>query len=403
MRSRGRPQYDPLGIDLDQILLPPEGWDFGLVPSALREAVGSFTLMPSIEVKRQWVRNIFRLETGVKSDRILVLTPAADLRSEWGRHSLNVHGDISWGIHDRQDGENYLDFNTTGDLKLDITGDLSTTFSVGHARSHEQRGSPDDLGPTAGGTPISFESFGRIGSEFDNDSILIRGSLEGKNYNFRSEGETNSDDRERMENTGILRLGYVFYPGTTFFVEGEGTIYNYYENIDSDGFMRDSWGWEGLAGITYDLSGVSFLELSAGYLRKWYKDTELNTINGIAFTGKLIWNPTDFMTLTGSLDRRVNETTTIGTSGILTTTATMAMDYEILDNLLYNLNGSFKNENFDTINRVDRLWTIGTDFRYLVGHNLVADVSYDYQEKNSKNLNSSWFDHTYEVNLRFQM
>ncbi len=400
--SQPQPQHQTQGLSLDSVLLPPKGWDLGIVPEWWREAMATLTLFPAFDVEEKWDDNLFRVEHEIKSDRITLLTPSMDIRSEWVRHAIDLFGEITWGIHERYDAENYTDFRLQSEGRLDVLSDMKSVLTLSHLRNHEQRGSPDDPGINAT-APIYFETFARLNTEFDSETLLIRNGLEAKRVNFRSSGETANDDRDRLEYTGTLRLGYHFYPGTTVFIEPQVNARNYLENIDYDGFRRDGAGWRLEAGATYDVSGVSFLELGAGYLKQWYYDRELNTVQGISFSGRLIWNITDVITLTGDLERAVRETTQLGTSGILESSARLRLDYGFLDDMLVKFETSFKDEDYDGIARDDKTFTLGTGISYMLGHCLVADATYDYTHRKANNVeDSNYTNNVFSIRIRLQ-
>jgi len=405
--SRSHADFDPLGIELDKLVLPPVGSSFDFVSGSFREGLGSIVVLPVLEVSEFYDDNIFRTENTPKTDRVTTVKPSLDFRSEWANHSITIHGDMKWGFHDSFSGENYADFDTYGTGRLDVGEYSKVTLDLGHKRQHEQRGSPDDLGPSEAPT-IYFETFARTQGEFDNDLILIRASVEAKKQNYNNSGDTYHDDRDNNEYTNITRFGYEFYPGTMTFVESTLSSQQYMETIDEDGFRRDSYSYEVQAGFTYDVSGVSFLEASIGWLDRQYlsplfPENKIKPVQGLAFDFDLVWNATDVLTLTSSGGRSIEETTNKDTSSILQTKSSFQLDYEYEDNIIFDLSGSYKLEDYQGIARKDTTYTGGLGMRYLVSQYAEILLDYDWSKKLSNNEDSGYTDNLITAAMKLKM
>jgi len=405
--ARSHADFDPLGIELDKLVLPPLGSSLDFAPGSFREALGSIVVLPVLEVSEFYDDNIFRTENTPKSDRVTTVKPSLDFRSEWANHYINIHGDMEWGFHEHFSGENYADFDTYGTGRLDVGEYSKVTLDLGHKRQHEQRGSPDDLGPSEAPT-IYFESYARGASEFDNDLILIRASAEAKQQNYRNSGDTYHDDRDNNEYTGIARLGYEFYPGTMTFVEGTVISQKYVDMVDEDGYRRDSYSYEVQMGFTYDVSGVSFLEASVGWLDRQFlsplfPENRIKPVQGLAFDFDLVWNATDVLTLTSSGGRSIEETTNEDTSSILQTESSFQVDYEYEDNIILDLSGSYKLEDYQGIVREDTTYTGGLGMRYLVSQYAEILLDYDWSKKLSNNEDSGYTDNLITAVMKLKM
>lgn len=76
----------------------------GYEPIGIR--LGSFNLLPSIELGVMHNDNIYTSKTGKKSDQIYTVVPRMDLRSDWNNHALNIKalGEVGrYGKEDRND------------------------------------------------------------------------------------------------------------------------------------------------------------------------------------------------------------------------------------------------------------------------------------------------------------
>ncbi len=366
---RSRPDYDPNGIV------------FG--------PAGSFLLFPRLELDVEHTDNLFKVENGEVSDEILLIKPSVVMRSDWDRHALSLGVSATGALHSDNDAEDWYDYRLDLGGRLDVLDSGKLTGAAAFRRGHEDRGSPDDA---AQDEPTIFHVgvLGLIG-EYYVDVVSLRLEFTTERRDFRDSGPVNNDDRDRFEFELRGRAGYEWVPGSTAFIEAALNVREYDEETDDNGFMRSSDGFEVLLGNTLDLSGVTFAELSLGYLRQEFDDAALDAAEGFSFGGKLVWNPTDLITITGRLRREVRETTTTqlqggerrGASSVLTSAFKLTADYEFLDNLILDAQAGFDFEDFQGIDREDQLLKLGFGGRYLIGRNLYAGARYAFEDRDS--------------------
>ncbi len=175
-------------------------------------------------------------------------------------------------------------------------------------------------------------------------------------------------------------------PGSTSFVEVSHDLRHFDTSVDDDGFKRSSRGYEILLGNTLDLSAVTFAELGVGFVKQDFgkqppTSQKLGPTKGISFKGSLIWNPTDLMTITGNLRRKVNETTIPGASSAFTSSFGLKADYGLLEELLLSAGVNLDIETFDGIGRTDKLLKFELGGKYFIGPFFIADAKYTYQER----------------------
>ncbi len=171
-------------------------------------------------------------------------------------------------------------------------------------QSHTNRASPDDSGQ---GVPLteSFQTTYDLNTAFKGERFSFR--LDGKwvNFDFDDAGPINNDDQDRDEYEAIFRVGYEFVIGTPLFVQPSYNLVDYEEQFDDGGREKSSDGYEVLAGFAWDISGVTFLELGAGYLEQKFDDVLFEKVAGPSFSADFVWNATVLLTFTLKLDRTV--------------------------------------------------------------------------------------------------
>ena len=353
-----------------------------VIPLGMR--VGTFLLFPKVSVTESYDDNIFRTESDEKSDFITVVTPAFDLRSDWNNHAFNLRGDASFGRYLRREKENYENFNVDADGRYDITRNIFIFGFLGYSQLSEDRGSPDDVG---GVDPTEYDvrrASVRYFHRLNRVSFRLDAGAEKYDFDDVATGLTtraNNDDRDRLQTQVALRAAYEIVPEYEAFVRGTVNNRAYSTQVDDGGFSRDSQGYEMVAGVAVDLTGITFGDVFVGYREQWFDDDNLSTIEGITAGANITWNVTPLTTVHGGIVRRVEETTAAGTGGFFATRYSLSADHELLRNLLLNVSVALTENDYQQIDREDRTYEAGLSARYLMNRNFYATVGYQYTQR----------------------
>ena len=375
-----------------------------VIPLGMR--VGTFLLYPKVSVFESYDDNIFRTESPIDSvgDFITVLKPEFDLRSDWSNHAINLRGDARFGRYLKRESENYENFNVDADGRYDITRNIFVFGFVGYSQLSEDRGSPEDVGgvdPTEydvrRGSVRYFHQLNRVSfrldaaaQKYDFDDVST-GTPPVCTPNISPFCRANNDDRDRLQTQLTLRTAYEIVPEYDAFVRGTVNNRAYSTQVDDNGFSRDSQGYELVAGVAIDFTGITFGDLFVGYREQWYDDDNLSTIEGITGGANLTWNVTPLTTVHAGVVRRVEESTSIqagppvrGASGFFATRYSVSADHELLRNLLLNANVALTENDYKGIDRKDRIYEAGLSARYLVNRNLYGSLGYQYRQRERK-------------------
>ena len=313
--------------------------------------------------------------------------------------------------------ENSLDYNLDLTGQLDVLEGSRINGGVTLARRHLDRGDPDDPGQTR--PTVSHVGTLTLSGVHNPDVILLRLDLKADRSDFRDVGDIdeggNNDDQDRLELEARTRLGYEWVPGSTAFVEGAYNARDFREEVDDNGLVRSSDGWEILLGNTLDLSGVTFAELGLGYVRQVFDEPvpggrALGPTEGFSFKGRMIWNATDLLTISGETRRKVNDTTVENAASAFTSSFELKADYEMLENLIFDGKVNYDIESFDGIDREDTVLTLKFGARYLLGPNLVAAAKYEFQDRTSDDagavagaVSGSFSTNTFRISITVQL
>jgi len=396
VQSRPRPEFEPSGIALYDLA----GSIFRTAPSdaADRGLIDSMILFPSFEIAAEFDNNIYRTPADTRHDYIVNYRPGLTLRSDWDNHALTLAlvGDL--GRYDTYSGENYDDAAATAEGRVDIEEFWTLAPSLSYRRGHEARGSPDD--PGIGTEPTTYDLYGvGLSSTYQRDAWILRPTLRRDVSDFHDAGPIDNDDRDRTVTSASFRVGFEFSPETILYAEPSYNWVRYAQDLDNFGIRRDSQGQQGLVGLTWDFSGVTYFDLAAGYARQRYDDPTLDTISGSTFRAGILWNATGLVTVSLNGARNIRETTFPGAAGVFETTLAGRIDYEALDNLLVDLRAGWQTDEFKGLQRQDDILRLSIGATYLVGRNLRIGISLHHDTRSSNAAGADYEDFRGQIKI----
>jgi hypothetical protein len=383
VRDRARPQYDALGV-----------------------RVGSFIFLPKITAQEQYESNIFATPNNEVDDYITRILPGARLVSDWNNHQLQFDAGAAVGLHAQNSDEDYEDYFVGTSGRVDIRRSTNLRLGARYDHGHEDRSSPDDPGtgkePTeldeyAANTAL-FHNFGRLNATLDGTFQRITFD----DVNTVGGGTNINHDRDRNVYEGGLRIGYEIVPQYEAFVRGSYNVRDYDGTEVGTGIDRDSSGYGVAVGMQVDFGGLVFGDFFAGFRHQDYDDPTLNSLTGVGGGADITWNVTELTTITGTLVSDIGETTQAGASGRLVSTGQIAVDHELLRNLILGANVGATRDDYEGINRTDWLYRAGLDATYLINRYLRAGAGYDFTTRDAETANNDYTDHVFMVRVGLQ-
>jgi hypothetical protein len=401
--GRPRPEYDPLGLELDEILYRVGVLDKKTVEEK-RSPFASFIVRPVTEVEVRAESNVFRTSRTVdtpKSDEIAYLRPALSIGSDWNDHAVNlgVSGEIARHLH--YQGEDFENFRSLVGGRFDATRDFALNLEGYYDKVRELRGTLDDLGPRE--PSVTDYVLGIAGgARYMSDPLLLHFKGDARKL-WHQGGNSATPLRDRTESVVSLRTGWKFNPGTVVFVEPAYNVRDYETKRDAGGLLQGSDGYRILVGASWDVTGVTFIEMGVGWLRQRYDEPTFDPVSGPAIEGKIIWNPDPLLTLTTVLSRRVEETAVVGISGNIVSQAVIELDYELLENLIFSARFDFSHQKliaqFGNHGRRDEVWAGSVGFDYRIGNKWFARLSYEEVHRDSNFEQFSFTDQIISLRL----
>jgi opacity protein-like surface antigen len=352
-------------------------------PAPLR--VGRFLLYPDITASGVYDSNIFATRNDREDDLIAVVSPYFEAESSWARHYLNLKAGAEIGRYDQRTTEDYEDYWTSLDGRLDLS-DRTNLFGGGnYERLHESRESPDNIN---GIEPTTYEilgSYGGITQKVGRLKFRLGGTFQKVDYNPvpTSEGLVSNSDRDRKLYTGGLRTDLAITPRFGLFAQAAADIRRYQLETPDAAYDRDSDGGRYLAGINFKPSDKIKIEVFSGYLNQNYDDPLLDSVDAMALGGSVYYKPDGRSTVTMFADRSVTETTLAGASSLLSTVVGVDFEHVVAPRTWFRTNFAYSRGEYQGIDRDDDVVNAETSLQYYLNPYLFMEMAYRFRHLHS--------------------
>lgn len=365
--------------------------------------IGGFRLRPALDVGAAYDDNVYRTATGKKHDFFYTITPSFDLKSDWSRHLLELSGSFTRDQYNSRRSENRNDWYVAGNGRLDIDRDAALTANGSYNVQHEPRYSADQPGTAAeptqyailhGGSTLSYtpNRFGvELGGSYDRydfDPTKLTGG-----------GVFDNRDRDRDQYRGTAKVSYEIGPGYALFLRG---TYDTRRFDTAAGQARDSHGYRADAGATMFLTHLLQGEIFVGFVRQKFT-APYRSVSAVDYGAKLHWYATSLMTVHLSASRLFHDTTIAGASATDDQSVSLAVDYELLRDLILQAHVDLTDSRFLGTARDDKLLETGLTAKYLINRFLSANAGYAYQRRSSSAAGQGFTDNLFQAGLHFQL
>jgi hypothetical protein len=379
--QRPRPELDPLGLRF-----------------------GDFFWFPRGELDEAYNSNIFATSRQTTADFITALQSSFDLLSSFPRNALNLHGSATSQLYASHPDQNTQDGLVSTDGRLDVDAGSSFYGAAEAAHLHIPRTSSNS--PTDAAQPVTYWNYTtsagyrqtglRLGYQAD---IAVQ-STQYNGVPAVVGGILPQSQSDTIISQAALRGNYELIPDYLGYIRLAGTLtdYPHMVRLNSTGYRADV----GLQILPrHILSG----EIYAGYLSQVYDVSSIGSVSGLDAGGRLVYNVTRLTTATFTGIRTIipsNLTSANTGTSYLATTIGANVDHELLRNLLLNASAGYENDTYHGVSRTDNIFTAGVGVKYLLDRNLYLGGSYNYQQRNSTIIGSSYTQSIFMVRLSTQ-
>lgn len=352
--------------------------------------LGSFLLLPELSLSEGYDTNIFSVRDLEQESFIHILSPSLLMKSDWNKHMVKFNAGAEMGSYEADSDQNYKDHWFEGEGRYDLWEGASVFGGTGYKYAHEDRSSPNNQ---FGLTPTFYSSIHtHLGTamEFGKVTLRLGGTTERLDYRNvpAAGGAINNAGRDRDLYGAGVRVGYklssVFEPFAQFQYDAR----EYDTQTDRFGFTRHSVGYRTSAGVKFNVAQKLSGEVSGGYLSQSYDDPRFADVTRPDFSALVNWKPTPRTTVSGSIDRSLEETILNGASSYLSTSYGGRINHRVTKRLSTSFNLAYINDDFNGIDRKDDIISTGFGLKYNFTPNVYAAADYRYMMRDS-NLRDS--------------
>jgi|tagenome__1003787_1003787.scaffolds.fasta_scaffold20975680_4 hypothetical protein len=357
---------------------------------------GNFLLKPALELTTGFDSNPQRVPGGAGSP-VIVIAPVLLVRSQFDRHQLNADLRVSYVDAPRLPQIN----RPTVDGKVNGRYDLTDTMALNGEGHFALDG--DDPG-TARFTnrfqkiPLVTTTGGSAGvaKKLDNVEVSLKGTTDVVRFQdvTLTDGQRLTNQDRNFNQYGAQgRVTYALTPEISPFVDVaiDRRIHN--QQVDIEGFRRDSTGTAVETGVTFAIADKLTGDVAIGYLVRQYQDMMLRPVSGFIADANLVWQFSKETTVQLGAKSQVAEIAEAGISGVLRRDGTLQIDHQFQPWLIGTLTAGYGQDQFVGSTRVDDRYFVDIGMLYKVSRllQLKANLRQESTRSNvqENNLNAT--------------
>lgn len=347
-----------------------------------------FRILPEVEATGYYDDNIYATKRSKDSDLVTVISPAISMDSLWESHRLDLDAGARIGRFLDTSGEDYEDFWLNADGRYDLSTDSQLHGAVGFSHNHEPRDSKESAQQRVDG-PTTYDARTlQAGLDHSIGGFELKFGATYEALDYANVGTFYNDDRDRSV-TGLgLRAARPISAQSSLFVQGIANRRVYSDAQDQNGYLRDSEGYNAVIGLAHKDAGGNRVELFLGYLAQDYAEPRFDRLGKANYGFDFRWYPMLKTQFSGKLERTVNETTEVGSSGYLYTSLDLQLDRKISADLLGYLNYNQGIAEFQDVDREDVSRSVSVGLKYFMSPKIMLSGSYSFINNDSNDRNS---------------
>lgn len=334
--------------------------------------IGNWSLASSLALGQEHNDNVFAAPQQAQSDGLLTFSPSLRIESLWKRHALGLDLAYLAGRYGEALSDNFNDYRAKATGRLDIGASGTLKLSGGVERLHEPRESAEaqlDSTPTTDEKrALSIAYRQRLGRNF----VELGTASETHDYtDSLSNGVViNQDDRDRSVERVTLDIGREHDVDSSVYVRVATERVDYAQATDDAGYRRDNDALLYGVGLTHHASPVLRIDAFAGSENRKYADDRFAEAQALIYSGQVAWSFTRLSTLRLELARAVLDTALFGAAGVDENRAGIALDHELLRNLILSASYTRIQDDYRENPRRDTIDILRLEADYAMNRNL---------------------------------
>lgn len=361
--KRTRKEYNPIGLEVG-------GITGDITDLGRGQLLESFLLFPKVDFELEFNDNVFAEERGKVADFIGSVKPQLELVSDWDNHKFFIKAKGEFRKHLFEGAEDSFTYGLSTGGTVQVTEFETVGITLSFDRKTQARGEPD--AGQFGVEPTVFRDFkAQVDWKYQRDKFLWNPKLAITYSDFDDVedgqgGVIDKDENDRLKGELSLRLGYEAWKGTTVFVEPSIGFVRHDQTLANNGFKRDFQTAALAAGITYDLTAVSYLEAGLGMRFSRFDDASRDNLFRVEPSLDLVWNPHDSWTFKAGYSRSIESTNDVNAVALTRDELTAGAELEIMYNLLASNTTSWRRDDSIGGNNTDHTISNTAEIKWLM-------------------------------------
>ena len=374
-------------------------------PLGLR--AGAFMLFPSLGISGTYSDNVGQVSHAPRDDAGLRLTPALRVESNWVRHRLTFDGSGDLVFYKRQRDFDETTANATANLRLDVRRTTTAEF-IADYRLSETSASDSEVPDAAVGRRQDQE-FGISGALTHRFNRLSATATVGAralvfdDVELAGGGRENNSDRDYIEPSVALRLGYETSPAIQPFIEAGYRPRVHRRARDRSGQRRNSHGGFLRAGIDLNLSPVWSGNVAARYDVRVFDDRRLDSVHAVGVDANVTWQPTRLTRVVFTAASGIDESASSGVSGSRTYQGSIAVSHNLRENIVIGATGGIDFSDFIGASDEELLLSGGLSASYRIAREIELLASYEIRGFESTQPGSDYIENQISAGFRFRL
>lgn len=343
---------------------------------------GGLIVYPTLGIGTVVTDNVGGDNSNRKSDIGLNLKPSLRILSDWVRHEYEFTGSGDFDFYADESDNNVTEANARSRLRLDVRRGTTLTFQSGYTLSQEGQEN-SDVPDTAIGdrTDHRFDTSVALAHELGRLQTRLTGGAAIQLYedvDLQGGGKEDNADRNYVEPSVALRLGYEISPALKPFIEAAYEPRRHFKTPDRNGLDRDSNGLELRAGVAFEPSPIWSGEFALKYLLRDYDDPALDQVDAFGVSGNVIWRPSELTTVTFTADTSLDETSDPSSSGSRNYTGRVDVAHDLRDYLTISSGFGAEYEDFQGIDQTELILRARAGLIWRLNNWLAWTLDYDF-------------------------
>ncbi len=345
--------------------------------------VGSFLVQPRASEGVGYDDNVTGTSPG-KGSALFNTSASIAANSLWSRNALGAFLSVDDYRYPSLSNQDYTDWTAAIGGALDV-GQNRITAGYSHLSLHQTARTLDSPQLDAPGA-FSVDTL-RTSSTIPAGRFAFNPSFTISDYRFQNVSiagvPTSQAARDRIEFESSMTMRYEVAPLRSFVVSLRETEIHHTEAA-SGVPSTDSHGVTALAGVDFAASAVWHVSALFGVQARTYSSSAYSNDVAPVAEVNVIWQPTGLTTVTGTLDRRIEDAAEEGYVSYTLTAARLSVDHELRRDVLLGAHATWDNLAYNNGGGTSNFTGGGTSVTWLTNRNLHIVGSFDHVTKTAQ-------------------